>query len=86
LAGPSQIEAMSPPKAHSPLLPVEICRRKKALKNATASCAIEGLTLSEEDQAVVEKLALTCETTDEMVERFIKYLESTKNKRHRCNE
>lgn len=69
---------MSQEQNHSPLPPLEICRRKKALKNATASCAIEGLTLSKEDQAVVEKIALTCKTTDEMVERFKKHLESIK--------
>lgn len=56
------------------LSPEEIRRRKKILRRASASCAIEGLTLSKENLKVVEELVLTCETPDEMVERFKKHM------------
>lgn len=48
----------------------EIKRRDKVFKDASASCAIEGLKLSKKDRVVVKELYRSCKTTDEMVMHF----------------
>jgi len=47
-------------------------RRERALLDSIASCAIEGLHLTPEDLHEVRQIAMTFETSDEMVAEFIR--------------
>lgn len=47
-------------------------RRERVLKDAIASCAIEGLQLTPEDLQEVRQIAMNYETSDEMVAEFIR--------------
>jgi hypothetical protein len=46
---------------------VELKRRERVLKDAVASCAIEGLHLAPEDLEEVHRIAMSYETSNEMV-------------------
>jgi hypothetical protein len=45
-------------------------RRDRVFREASASCAIEGLRLSKEDREEIKVLYRTCATSDEMVTRY----------------
>lgn len=47
-------------------------RRERVLKDAIASCAIEGLHLTPEDLQEVRQISMTYETSDEMVAELIR--------------
>lgn len=49
------------------LTPQELKRRERVLKDAVASCAIEGMRLAPEDLEEVRRIAMSFETSDEMV-------------------
>lgn len=52
------------------ITPEEKKRRDRVFRDASASCAIEGLKLSSEDRKLIKSLYITCETSDEMVMRY----------------